>query len=110
MPIYRGTDLYLPFKLLRKVNSDPVNISSWDIEAHFRTSPDDADAILETSLSGGQWTVTDGENGNLTFALTAAETAVLPLGILLGDVMRIDGSNRIRLFGINIPVVEPLTR
>lgn len=110
MPIYRGTDFYLPFKLLRRFNSDPINISSWDIEAQFRVDAGDVAATLETSLTGGQWTVSDGENGKMNLALSSEETADLPLGVLIGDVLRIDGTNRFRIFGLSIPVVEPLTR
>lgn len=110
MPIYRGTDFYLPFQLLRRVDSTPINISSWDFGAQFRVNPDDEEAALSTSLSGGHWVVTDGDLGKLKFVLTKTQTADLPLGKLYGDLLRIDGGNRIRVMGINPTVVDPITR
>lgn len=110
MPIYRGTDFYLPFQFQRRFDSTPINVTSWDIKANFRVNPDAADPVLSTSLSNGQWSIPDGVNGKVAFRLSEAETASLPLGAIVGDVLRISGATRIRLMELRLFVLDPITR
>lgn len=109
--IYRGTDFYLPVRFLRRVNESAINIATWDFEAQFREDPASDDIAITTSLSGNHWSLTnDGTDGKLNLRLTAAQTANLPLGVLHGDLFRIDSGLRQRLCLLRIPVEDPITR
>lgn len=112
--IDRGAYFELPFQLLSRFDNDPLNISTWEFRADFRSDPADTDPVLTTTTSGGHWVVPDGQgvNGKLRLVLTPEQTAALPLGILHADLMRTDSAlGRMKLIAsLRIPVGDPITR
>lgn len=112
--IDRGTYFELPFQLLARFNSEPLNISTWEFRADFRADPADETPALTTTSAGGQWVVPDGEgeNGKLRLVLTPLQTAALPVGALYADLMRTDSAlGRMKLIAsLRIPVADPITR
>lgn len=66
----------------------PIDVSTWQFESTLRDEA--GEAVLDLSTGGGHFTVTDGPNGWLRFALSEAETGQLSPGKVTGVLYRTD--------------------
>src|SRR5262245_51497079 len=89
MPAYQGTIYTRTFVFKDAETGDPLDISTWTFESTLRDRVDTAELLTLTTANGG-WTVTDGGNGIAEMALTAEQTADLPVARLVFDVLRTD--------------------
>ena len=109
MPVFQGTYFSQEFTIVDQ-NEAAVDISTWEFEADFRERTD-GDELLNITTGGGGFTVIDGASGRLAMTLTPAQTATLPTGRLVFDVLRTDDLNGdIWLFGGKVTVKQPVTR
>lgn len=112
MAIYQGTYYSQPFAVTDINTGLPVSISGWTFSADFRVNLTDANPPLLALTSGaGGFTITDAANGKFTLNIAATQTAALPVGHLLFDVLRTDASpGPLYMFGAKCLVKEPVTR
>lgn len=90
MPIRRGTYYSKSLQYKARSTGQPVDISTWQFEANLL---DETGATaLEMSTGGGHFTVFDGENGWLRWALSVAETEALAAGPVTFELYRTDAS------------------
>lgn len=111
MPVYQGTYYSRGFLFKNSTTSDPIDITNWAFECMVRDRLDSVDALLTlTSLNGG-FTVVDGPTGSALLAMTADQTALLPVGRMHFDVLRTDiVPGPTWQFGGRFPVKKPVTR
>lgn len=109
MAIYQSTAFNVIFTI--KQNSTAVDITGWTFEADFRTSADSSTTLLTLTTANTGFTITSAGSGLVRMTLTAVQTAMLPVGKVVFDVMRTDISpGPERLFGASTKVKLPVTR
>jgi len=111
MAIYQGT-YYSTVFLFSDSVGDPVDITGWEFEADFRHFTPDPDPEIFTLTMGDGIDIIDGPAGRLGMTISPVRTALLPLGKVVTDFMRIDvvGAQPIRFFGAKFKVRQPVTR
>jgi hypothetical protein len=88
-----------------------IDITSYTFKAQFRDNATDEEALLELTTANGGITVLDGPAGRMRFIITAVQSADLPEGRIVFDVLRLNGSPAPTwLFGGTIRVKQPVTR
>jgi hypothetical protein len=109
MPVYQGT--YYAVSFTFKDSDDAViNITGYTFEADFKESRTDTAALVSLTTANGGFVVTDGPNGMMEMRLTAVQTALLPVGRIVFDVLRTDpASSPVYQFGGSFRVKRPVT-
>lgn len=91
MSIYRGTYYSKAIQFKNKSDGTPIDITTWQFAASLRS--DDGTDLLDMSTSGGHFTVFDGPNGWMRFALTPTQNQNLPDGVVMAALYRTDDPN-----------------
>jgi hypothetical protein len=109
MPVYRGTYYTVGFTF--KDSDDAViDITGWTFESDIKENRADTTALVNLTTANGGFAVTDGPNGRLEMRMTAVQTALLPVGRMVFDVLRTDPANGpVYYFGGSFKVKTPVT-
>ncbi len=112
MPCYQGTYYTKTFLLKNASDATAIDVSGYEFEMHIRDQPEDDAPLLELTTANGGIDVGDNPSaGQVVLALTAAQTASLPVGKMHFDVLRTDQVNGpTYLFGGRFLVRQPITR
>ena len=111
MAAYQGTYYAISIKLKSSADGEFVDVTGWEFKADIRLDRRDTETLLELTTSNGGFVVTDGPGGKFEFRLTAEQTAALPLGKLVFDVLRTDvDPGPVYVFGASFRVKQPVTR
>jgi hypothetical protein len=100
-------------KYLNLKNSDgtPVDITGWTLHASMRVAPTALDSLGELTTENGGFALIDPPNGRMAIILDDSVTAILPVGRIFFDVLRVNGpAGPVWLFGGNFLVKQPVTR
>lgn len=109
MAAFQGT--YYAQYFTVKSDGVAVNITGWTFRAMIRRQLDDEEELVELTTANGGLTITDAANGRVRFALTAAQTELLPVGRVVFDLMRTDPANGpLILCSGKFRVKQPVTR
>lgn len=109
MPAFQGTYYTRTFAL--KQDGVAIDISGWTFEAQVRYQVDDDEALLTLTTANGGVVTIDGSSGRLALAITADQTAALPEGRVVFDVLRTDADpGPLWQFGGQFIVKQPVTR
>jgi len=111
MAVYQYTYYNIVF-LFADSAGDPVDITDWEFVAEFRQHvPDPDPPIFTLTMSDGIYIV-DGPAGRLGMYLTEERTALLPVGKVVTDFIRVDNDSpgNVRYFGVKFKVRQPVTR
>lgn len=110
MPVFQGTYYTREFLLKNSVDSSAIDVSAWTLHCEVRASLD-GDVLLDLTTANGGFVITNGPAGAISMAMTAAQTALLPVGRMLFDVLRTDANpGPVWQFGGRFPVKQPVTR
>lgn len=104
MPIYRETYYSKTIQFKDRSTGQPVDISTWQFAASLKDET--GEEVLALSTGAGHFTVFDGPNGWLRFALSVAETTALEAGPVSFALYRTDGANGTIRFGRGEDVVR----
>lgn len=91
MAIYRGVKYFKDLQIKTRSDGQPVDISAWQFSGDLTDGA--GTTVLPMSTGGGHFTVIDGENGWLRFALTTAQTQALEAGPVTFGLYRTDESD-----------------
>lgn len=110
MAAYQGTYYTVEFTF-EDQDGAPIDISTWTFKAQIRKSLADTVVLLELTTANVGFALIDGPNGRVQMKMLEAQTAALPVGGLVLDVLRTDAiPGPIWLFGAKMKVKEPVTR
>lgn len=110
MPAFQGT-YFSKTLTLKQSDGTPLNITGWALHMQVRVTKNDAAALLDLTSDNEGVVVTDGSSGQMQIRLTADDTALLPVGKVVFDVLRTDADpGPVWLFGGYLPVRKPVTR
>ena len=110
MSVFRGAYFARGF-ILKTAAGVVIPITDWTFESDIRVKLDDAVPLLTLNTANGGFAITDGPSGRFEFRLTAEQTAVLPAGRFIFDVLRTDAvPGPVWLFGGKFTVRNPVTR
>jgi hypothetical protein len=111
MAAYQGTYYAIALTLKSAADDSPINVTGWTLEADVKRDRKDEAALLTMTTENGSFAIIDGAAGRLEFRLTAEQTALLPVGKLVYDVLRTDADPGPRyVFGGSFRVKTPVTR
>ena len=111
MAAYQGTYYAVPFQLLDDAGAPVADITAWQLSADIRDNKTDTAELLSLTTANGGLAVTNGPQARFELRITAVQTALLPLGRMVFDVLRTDASpGPVYLFGGSFPVKQPVTR
>lgn len=109
MAIYQDTFYAAAFQVV--ANGVPVNITGWQLTAEFRVHTRDPDPpLLTLTTANNGFTITDAANGKFQMQMQQEQTAELPLGHVVFDIMRTDTGAPNRLCGGRTKVKQAVTR
>lgn len=110
MPAFQSDYYARGFVLKDRTTALPTNITGWALQAQIRENLDEA-VLLDLTTANGGLVITSGTGGRLEIRITAAQTALLPVGRVLFDVRRTGITpGPLWLFGGSFKVKQPVTR
>lgn len=92
MPVYQGTYYTKTLLFTDADTGAAIDISGRTYEMDIRDAVTDTDPELTLTTANGGLTVTNGAGGALQIAITAVQSAALPLGKMVFDILRTDSS------------------
>jgi hypothetical protein len=109
MPVYQGTYYAVGFNFVDS-NNVAVDITGWTFDADIKDNRTDTTALVNLTTANGGFVVTDGPNGRVEMRISAVNTALLPIGGMVFDVLRTDvASGPTYLFGGRFKVRRPVS-
>ncbi len=110
MSIYQGT--YFGQTFIMKTSAGAVvDVSAWTFNCEIRAQAGSPTILATLTLGNAGIIMSDGPNGKFSISLSAVQTALLPTGKVVFDVLRTDAvPGPIWLFGGVLRVKQPVTR
>jgi len=110
MPAYQGTYYEKSFTIKDRSTGTAINITDWEFEAHVKDNRNDDDALVTLTSANGGFQLIDGANGRVKLVMTEEQTALLPVGKMVFDVVRTAPEPApLWLFGGSFKVKRPVT-
>jgi hypothetical protein len=91
LAVFQGTVHTISFLL--KASGSPIDITGWTFSAKLKDNRADSTALVTLTSANGGFVIADATAGRLQMVLSAVQTAALPTGRIVFDVLRTDGTN-----------------
>jgi len=87
----------------------PLNLTTWgitDVRCDFRTSYDASTATFSSTLSGGEFTVSDPTKGVIDWEISASDMAGIPAGNYVYDVEIQNSGGKVKKIAAGTAIVR----
>jgi hypothetical protein len=111
MAAYQGTLYSQKFRAVRASDGTPVDLTGWQLKSEFRTQVASVEVLFTATTENGGWVITEPTAGVFTLNIAPEQTAPLPVGAVVFDVLRTDPANGpVYWFAAKLKVKQPVTR
>jgi hypothetical protein len=91
LAVFQGTVHTINF--LFKSDGSPIDVTGWEFSAKLKANRASTTALVTLTSAGGGFVIADATAGRVSMVLSAVNTALLPAGRIVFDVLRTDGTN-----------------
>lgn len=110
MAAYQGTFYVIPFAF-KATDGSAIDITDWTFSADIREKRRDETELLSLTSENEGFVTTEAALGRFEMRITAEQTAALPTGRLVFDILRTDASpGPLYVGGGAFRVRQPVTR